>query len=115
MTDSNQITEVTASQAINEISKGAVIIDVREADEFVAGHIEGAITLPLSTITDTYNKIPTDQTIIVNCRSGARSARAVAFLRTVGIPAQNLTGGIIAWTQAGFTLVAEDGGTPRIA
>lgn len=107
--------EITANQANEAITAGATVLDVREIEEFEAGHIAGAISLPLSTIVEEYQKIEINGSVIVNCRSGARSARATAFLRSVGIDARNLKGGVIAWTHAGLPLVTDNGEEAFIA
>ncbi|MDA8278426.1 MAG: rhodanese-like domain-containing protein [Actinomycetota bacterium] len=109
------VQEVTAVQAYEAKSSGATIVDVREEEEFVAGHIAGAVSLPLSRVVDDYKTLPLESEIIVNCRSGARSARAVSFLRSMGVDAKNLSGGVIAWNDAGLPLVTESGIDPVIA
>ena len=105
--DLSSVPEITAIQASEAIAAGATILDVREIEEFEAGHILGAISLPLSKIGEEHQKIKATGTLIVNCRSGARSARATTFLRSLGIDAINLTGGVIAWTHAGLPLVTD--------
>jgi len=60
---------------------GAVLLDVRDADEFAAGHIPGAVNLPLSSIRDAEDRFPdADTPLFVYCLSGARSSRAIAAL-----------------------------------
>jgi len=78
-----------------------VLIDVREPAEHSETRIEGAELIPLGTVRDAIGRLPTDRPIIVHCRSGARSARAVAVLREAGLEAYNLAGGILAWARAG--------------
>jgi sulfur-carrier protein adenylyltransferase/sulfurtransferase len=75
------------------------LIDVREPSEHAASHIDGALLVPLATVPDALDKIPTDRPVVVHCRSGARSARAVAILRAEGFDAHNLEGGILAWAD----------------
>lgn len=113
--DLTSIPEVSAAEAFEAISKGTAIVDVREVEEFNAGHVAGSISLPLSVIVDEYQNANLSGTVIVNCRSGARSARATAFLRSVGVDARNLAGGVIAWSHAGLPLVTDDGSEPMIA
>ena len=74
-----------------------VLIDVREPSEHAMASIEGAVLIPLGTLQDRLSEVPTDRPVVVHCRSGARSARAVAMLRAEGINAHNLVGGILAW------------------
>jgi len=78
-----------------------VLIDVREPFEHRESRIEGAELIPLATVRDAIGRLPVDRPIVVHCRSGARSARAVVVLREAGLDAHNLAGGILAWHQAG--------------
>ena len=55
--------------------------------------------IPLGTLPDRLSEIPKDRPVVVHCRSGARSARAVAMLRAEGYDAHNLVGGILAWAE----------------
>ena len=74
------------------------LLDVREPSEFQAGHIKGAVLIPLGTLPQRLNEIPKDKPVVVICRSGHRSVRATAFLMEQGYKnAENLTGGMIAW------------------
>lgn len=92
----------------NEIDKAhasgnAVLIDVREADEWAAGHIAGALFFPLSVFDPT--KLPnTDgKSMIFYCAGGVRSARAVALCADAGLAHDaHLQGGIKAWITAGL-------------
>ncbi len=77
------------------------LIDVREPAEHAAATIDGAELIPLGTVAGAVNRLPTDRPIVVYCRSGVRSARAVAMLRESGLDAHNLAGGILAWLDAG--------------
>lgn len=74
------------------------LIDVRQPDEFAAGHIDGAVLMPLDQLPQTYKRIPKGITLVVYCRSGHRSAQAVSFLRENGYTkAISLNGGYLAW------------------
>ena len=75
-------------------TSGAVLVDVREVDEFLSGHIPGAINQPLSTINQI--KIPRDKTLFVYCLRGSRSKRAVGLLKRMGYSARSI-GGITAY------------------
>ena len=77
------------------------LIDVREPDEYIEAHVPGAILIPLATIPDAVGDLPTDRTVHVICAAGARSARAVEFLRANGIDAVNIAGGTGAWLNSG--------------
>jgi phage shock protein E len=76
-----------------------VLVDVRRPDEFAAGHIEGAMAMPLDSLAANYASLPKNVTLVVYCRSGHRSAKAVQFLLAHGYgQAVSLKGGITAFT-----------------
>jgi rhodanese-related sulfurtransferase len=100
MPESAEVTPAVASAAM---SNGAVLIDVRERHEYDTVRIPGAILIPLAQLPGRLNEIPADRDIYVHCRMGARSARAVDYLRAFGRPNSfNVTGGIDAWQDAGL-------------
>ena len=79
------------------------MLDVREQDEYDEKHIPGINLIPMSTIENCLDEIPTDQTVIVTCRTGNRSDQVTQFLRANGFNnAHNMTGGIVEWEQAGY-------------
>jgi rhodanese-related sulfurtransferase len=91
-----------------------VLLDVREADEFAAGHAPGAVHVPLGALADSLDRVDLDGTVLCICRSGVRSARATAFLRDQGVDAINLDGGMQAWAAFGLDLVADGGGAGQV-
>lgn len=83
-------------------SAGPLLIDVREADEYAAGHIEGAINIPLRTLADNLDKIPADQPVIVYCASGLRCGMGTAALAILGYDnVRSFPGSWKAWSAAG--------------
>ena len=79
------------------------MLDVREQQEYDEKHIPGINLIPMSTIENRLDEIPTDQTVIVTCRTGNRSNQVTQFLRANGFDnAHNMTGGIVEWEQAGY-------------
>ena len=82
-----------------------VLIDVREQYEYDEAHIPGVTLIPLGTVPQNLDKIPTDKTVILTCRSGNRSGQATEFLRQNGYDnVHNMSGGINAWKAAGLTV-----------
>ena len=93
---------------------GHHLLDVREDDEWLAGHIDGAQHIPLGELGERLGELPSGTRIVAVCRSGGRSGAAVRGLRQLGYDAENLDGGVTAWSRAGLPLVAEGGGPGRV-
>ena len=91
-----------------------LLLDVREAHEWTAGHAPGAVHLPLSQLQARVAEVPVGEPVDVVCHLGGRSAQATAFLRAHGVDARNVTGGMDAWERLGLPLEADGGAAPRI-
>ena len=104
-----EIRNVDVTEAAHLAQEGALLLDVRQDDEWTAGHAPGARHVPLADLPDHVESFDADRSIVVVCRSGGRSARATAFLVEHGLPAVNLAGGMTAWAQEGQPLSAESG------
>jgi rhodanese-related sulfurtransferase len=109
--------DLAPPQAVRLINDGARVVDVREADEFAAGHLPGATHIPLAEIRrlgpaalQRHGLDPQRQPLLLVCRSGARSRTAMTLLAT-GPEAQvfNLRGGVLAWTAHGLPLQRHKG------
>lgn len=81
-------------------SEQPFVLDVRRAAEFRQGHIAGAVNIAHTRLLSRLSEVPRDRHILVNCRSGARSARACSLLQKHGYHCTNLAGGMLAWEQA---------------
>jgi len=90
------------------------VLDVREPDEWQAGHVAGAQHIPLGELRERLSEVPKDRTVLAVCRSGSRSEAATRGLRTLGYTVENLEGGMTAWKRAGLPLEAEGGGPGRV-
>ena len=94
---------IDAVEARSRQQAGAQIVDVREPDEWRAGHIPGAVHLPLASLQARMRDLDPRRELIVVCRSGNRSAMAVSLLQSAGFTeAANLDGGMIAWGRHGL-------------
>lgn len=97
-------------------STGVILLDVREPDEWSAGHAPGAVHVPLGELparTAELAALPDDQPVYVVCRSGGRSARAAAWLNAAGlVDAVNVAGGMKSWQTEGRPLVGERDDAP---
>ena len=103
------IVNVDVNQARELVSRGALLLDVREDSEFDAGHAPGARHVPLALVPDHVAEFPDDRQIVCVCRTGGRSARATKFLVENGFDAMNLEGGMTAWVQDGGPLESDGG------
>ncbi len=86
-----------------------LLIDVREDEEHRRGHLPGARLLPLRSVLDATPDLPRDRTLLLFCRSGRRTQRALHILRDAGIgDAYGLRGGILAWQAAGLPVTGSN-------
>lgn len=100
--------------SVTDLPADAALLDVRESDEWAAGHAPNAQHLPMSELTGRIAELPDAEPLYVVCRSGGRSARVVAFLAGQGYPAVNVEGGMQSWAAQGRDVVAEGGSAPQI-
>jgi len=107
--------EVDASEGRALVEGGALLLDVREPNEWAAGHAPGATFVPLGAVPAHVDDLPRDRRIVAICRSGARSGRATEFLVAQGLDAVNLAGGMKAWAQAGYPVETDDGSPGTVA
>lgn len=101
-------------QDVSKRRSEIALLDVREQDEWDAGHIEGAQHIPLGQLASRLAELPSDRVVVAVCRSGSRSDRAAQGLRARGYQAENLDGGVTAWSRAGLPLVAGSGSPGRV-
>jgi rhodanese-related sulfurtransferase len=99
---------------VAELPADAVLIDVREDDEWQAGHAPDAQHLPMSRFVERLDELPDADPLYVICRSGGRSGRVVAYLNQQGRPSVNVAGGMQSWAAGGRPMVAEHGGAPDV-
>lgn len=108
-----QIPTVDMSGVPDPLPERLVVLDVREPEEWAAGHIEGAVHIPLSLLPVRLGELPAEQTLVV-CKVGGRSAQAVMWLQDQGWDAVNLAGGMLDWEAAGRPMVSETGHPPQV-
>ncbi|WP_038045985.1 rhodanese-like domain-containing protein [Thermus caliditerrae] len=88
------------------LESGAVVVDVRTPQEFAAGHVPGAINLPVEAIASWADQVPKDKPVYLYCRSGNRSRQAAEYLKKKGYTnLYNVEGGVLAIERAGYSLV----------
>jgi rhodanese-related sulfurtransferase len=110
MTHGGMVAQVPAA----DVPAGAFLLDVREQDEWDAGHAPGALHIPLGELGERHSEIARDQPLYVICRSGNRSGHAARALADAGWEASNVAGGMQAWAAAGRPM-ASDSGVPYVA
>lgn len=90
---------------VNEVPADAQLIDVRENDEWAAGHAKGAVHIPMSEFTGRVGEVDTDREIYVICKVGGRSAQVGQYLEQAkGATVHNVDGGTDAWREAGLPM-----------
>jgi len=103
------------SISVTDVPDDAVVLDVREDNEFAAGHAPNAIHVPMGEVPTRLDDLPeSDEPIPVICRSGGRSARTVQWLQMQGFDVVNVDGGMQAWSRAGKAMSSESGQEPTV-
>lgn len=97
-----------------DVADDVVLLDVREDDEWRAGHVEGAVHIPLGELGRRLAELPRDRPLVALCRLGPRSEEATAALREQGYDVRNLTGGMTRWAAEGRPMVSETGAIPAV-
>ncbi len=108
------VTTTTVDQLPDPLPEGTTVLDVREPVEWAAGHIEGAVHIPLGVLPVRLQDLPEGDLLVV-CKAGGRSAQASMFLAREGYPVVNLDGGMLDWEAAGRPMVTESGGQAFVA
>jgi hydroxyacylglutathione hydrolase len=103
------VREVSAEEANQLTEDGALLLDVREADEWEAGHPPEALWMPLGEVQQRVGELPGDRTIVAICRSGGRSRAVAEALLGAGYDVVNVEGGMRAWVVDDLPIVASDG------
>ena len=102
---------------VADLPTDAVLLDVRENDEWTAGHAPAAVHVPIGQVVVRLDEIAAalpDRPVRVVCRSGGRSAQVTAYLRQAGWDAVNVDGGMRAWAAAGRPMVTDSNAPPRV-
>lgn len=101
-----QVPSVSADQ----VKPDVYLLDVREPDEWEAGHAPGAHHLPMMEVPARMSEVPTDAEVVVVCRSGGRSSQVVGYLMGNGWEnVRNLDGGMQSWNAIGREMISENG------
>jgi rhodanese-related sulfurtransferase len=105
------IGQLTPGETADALAAGAVAIDVREHEEWHAGHLEDSVHIPLSELGERLAELPADTRLVFVCRTGSRSDLAAHALTRAGrTDCDNLAGGLRAWAGEGRPLAPDGAG-----
>lgn len=97
---------------VAQVPADGLLLDVREQDEWAAGHAEGALHIPMSDFVGRFGELTERAAdggrVYVVCRVGGRSAQVTQYLLQQGVDAVNVDGGMLAWESAGRELVGDE-------
>lgn len=97
---------ISVDELAAALGEGLVpLVDVRQPEEYEAGHVPGAKLIPLADVVARTGEIPAEGPVYVICQTGSRSQRAADFYRSRGLEAYNVDGGTKAWIDAGHDVV----------
>jgi glyoxylase-like metal-dependent hydrolase (beta-lactamase superfamily II)/rhodanese-related sulfurtransferase len=114
LTSSPEVREVNLDQ-VQARAADSVVVDVREPEEFVSGHVPGAVNLPQAELATRLQEVPRDRPVFVICQGGFRSLRAAQFLTQCGLSGVvSVKGGTSAWRAAGRELIEENASAPPV-
>jgi rhodanese-related sulfurtransferase len=102
------ISEIEVAALAERVAEGALVVDVREPDEYAAGHVPGAELIPLATVPDNLDRFRRDEPTYLICQGGGRSMRACELAAGEGYDVVNVTGGTGAWVASGLDVVTGD-------
>ena len=111
MNQPDSVPEVLAAA----LPAGVYLLDVREDDEWTAGHAPDAVHIRLADVPARSGELPRDRELYIICRSGRRSAYAAEGLLAAGLNAVNVADGMTGWAVAGRPMISENGAEPHVA
>ena len=114
MFGTRKISDVDVQEVAGVGEGGAVLVDVREDDEWEAGHAPDAVHVPLGEVGEAAGRFAGRRVMVV-CRSGNRSAKAAKALAEAGVEVTNVAGGMSSWAAAGLPVVRPDGSPGAVA
>jgi rhodanese-related sulfurtransferase len=108
------VIDIDPIEADQLVTAGALMIDVREDDEWVAGHVLGAVHFPMGQVVERIGELPIGRTIVCMCRVGGRSGSVALYLAGCGYDIRNIDGGMQAWASHGLPVVDASGDPGRV-
>ncbi len=115
VSDPPAVADIDLLEAARLLAAGAMLLDVREDDEWEVGHAPGATHVPMGQVGVRLDELRSGEPVVCVCRVGARSAAVAAELAAAGFDVRNLAGGMVAWEQAGRPIVTGSGRPGRVS
>ena len=109
----DRIPQIDPARAARLAGDGALLLDVREPDEWAAGHAADAVRMPLGHLRP--DDLPRSRVVVAACRSGGRPGKAAPVLAGSGIDVHNMAGGMNAWAAANPPITRDDGQPGTVA
>jgi rhodanese-related sulfurtransferase len=112
--EAQAVVDIDLEEAGRLVAAGALLLDVREDDEWDAGHAPEAVHMAMGLVLARLDQLPADRTVVCVCRVGGRSGAVAGELAAAGFDVRNLAGGMVAWELAGLPIVAGSGRAGRV-
>ncbi len=112
--DPTAAADLNPEEARRLVDAGALLLDVREDDEWEAGHAPEAVHVAMGEVSERLDELPVDRTVVCICRVGGRSGAVASALAGAGYDVRNVDGGMLAWELAGLPVVSDSGGAARV-
>src|SRR3954454_19544350 len=109
MAETDTATDIDPGRAAELVAGGAQVVDVRDDDEYEAGHVQGAAHIRLDLLSADTPDLDRERPVLFYCRGGNRSDLAANAFRSSGWDAYHVAGGLLAWAEAGLPLEPEGG------
>lgn len=109
MAHDDRVPGIDVDEAMRLLQGDAQLLDVRDEKEWAAGHAPHSVHVPMAELSDATTWMWRERRIVVVSRSGRRAAEAVRHLRSAGVDAVRLDGGMHAWQRSGGALVSDTG------
>jgi rhodanese-related sulfurtransferase len=107
--DEVEVTQAPIADVPSTFEGSVILLDVREDDEWQRGHAPGAQHIPMSQVPSRLGEIDAEATLFVVCKVGGRSQRVAQYLAQNGYSPVNVSGGMLAWADAGRPVITDDG------
>jgi rhodanese-related sulfurtransferase len=108
------VNDIDPAEVDRLVAEGALLLDVREDDEWAAGHAPSAVHLPMGQVVDRMGELAAGRTIVCMCRAGGRSQSVALRLAGSGFDVRNAVGGMQAWAAHGLPVVDAAGAPGRV-